>query len=208
MLKLKKPLTVIFKEIHAGEQIAFNDLFSAYYDRLLAFAFQYVKQTEVAEEITSELFLKIWLKREQMAEILNPEVYLYVSVKNAALNYLRGMKKHPVMVEDIHHEEACLLPADHQGLDLEKKELINLLDQAVAALPEQRRMIFKLMKEDGLKCKEVAAILGISTRTVESQVYKAVKTLADQLAPYLGYHPQRQVSRKQILSNLPALFFF
>ncbi|MNL26123.1 RNA polymerase sigma factor [compost metagenome] len=92
--------------------------------------------------------------------------------------------------------------------DVENKELAALLDQAVRALPEQRRIIFRLIKEDGFKSREVARILNISVRTVENQMYKAVKVLADNLSTYLGYHPQKRISRKQALSDLHVLFFF
>jgi RNA polymerase sigma-70 factor (ECF subfamily) len=89
---------------------------------------------------------------------------------------------------------------------LEDKELRKLLDEAVASLPEQRRMVFKLIKEDGLKTAAVAQILGISKRTAENQLYKAVKTLAETLSDYLGYHPQSKVARKQQLRDLSLLF--
>lgn len=198
---------MIFKEIHQGDQVAFNELFLLYYDRLVAFAQQYVKQAACAEEIASELFVRLWLRRDSLLQVLNPEVYLYVCVKNSALNYLRSSKKYQVLTDDAGSLTLESIP-DSNELVLERKELHNLLGQAVAKLPKQRRIIFKLIKEDGLKCKEVAQILNISTRTVESQMYKAVKALADQLAPYLGYHPQKHFSRKQVLSKLPLFVFF
>ncbi|MGV3547220.1 MAG: sigma factor-like helix-turn-helix DNA-binding protein, partial [Pedobacter sp.] len=82
-----------------------------------------------------------------------------------------------------------------------------LLDVAVSSLPEQRKIIFKLIKEDGLKTSAVAQILGLSKRTVENQLYKAVKTLADKISGYLGYHPQAKTSKKQLPSALSILFF-
>ena len=90
---------------------------------------------------------------------------------------------------------------------IEESELTKILDQAIAALPDQRRIIFKLVKEEGLKCKAVAEILDISVRTVENQLYKAVSILADAVSGYLGYHPQTKISKKQALSDLPLLFF-
>jgi len=207
MPKTQRPLTVIFQEIHQGDQIAFNELFLLYYDRLVVFAIQYVKQEAFAEEITSELFVKLWLKRDRLLQVSNPEVYLYVAVKNAALNHLRSLKKHQVLTDEAEGFAMESIP-DGGDLVMERKELYNMLNRAVAALPEQRRIIFKLIKEDGLRCREVARILDLSTRTVESQMYKAVKTLADQLAPYLGYHPQKQFSRKQVFSKLPLFIFF
>ncbi len=196
---------LLFHEIQHGNQAAFNELFLLYYDKLLAFAKQYTRQTESAEEITSELFVKIWIRREGLSTVVNPEVYLFISIKNACLNLIRAGKKHGLHVADPDErmlEEVAQEPLTDHG------ELVRILDHAVARLPDQRRIIFKLIKEDGLKSKAVAGILGISVRTVENQLYKAVKTLADALSDYLGYHPQSRISKKQALSELPVLFFF
>ncbi|WP_235884350.1 RNA polymerase sigma-70 factor [Pedobacter hiemivivus] len=208
MLKPKRSVNILFQEIQAGSQDAFNALFLNYYDKLVAFSQQYVKQIESAEEITSELFVKIWLKRDTLLKVLNPEVYLYISIKNASLNQLRAARKHQVVSTDDEEQEQVSILTVHHGTELEKKELVKLLDLAVEALPEQRRIIFRLIKEDELKSKEVAQILNISVRTVENQMYKAVKSLADAISSYLGYHPQKRISKKQALSSLSILYFF
>jgi RNA polymerase sigma-70 factor (family 1) len=207
MLKPKRSIVMLFKEIHKGNELAFNELFLTYYDRLVSFSMTYVKQLEHAEELTSELFVKLWLKRDTLPGILKPEVYLYIAVKNAALNHLRGNKRSTqLLVNEVENSLVSAFSAQDES-ELETKELTQKLDEAIAALPEQRRIIFRLIKEEELKCREVACILNISVRTVENQLYKAVKTLADAISPYLGYHPQKRLSKKQSLSNLSVLFF-
>jgi RNA polymerase sigma-70 factor (ECF subfamily) len=204
MLKPERPIAILFKEIHEGSQPAFDELFLNYYNKLSAFAQQYIKQRERAEEITSELFVKLWLKRTDLAHIVNPEVYLYVSIKNASLNQLRSISKYNMhSVDD--KESMPSQNTDHIEWGMERKELTLKLNEAVEALPQQRKIIFKLVKENGLKSREVAQILGISTRTVENQMYKAVKALADIITPYLGYNPQKTRFRKQMMSLL--IFF-
>lgn len=206
MPKPERSIVVLFKEIREGNELAFNELFLTYYDRLVAFSRFYIKQQEHAEELSSELFVKLWLKRDTLRDILNPEVYLYIAIKNAALNHLRSSKKSgQLMVDDV--DGRILEFAGDSGSEVETKELTRKLNDAVAALPQQRRIIFKLIKENDLKYREVACILNISVRTVENQMYKAVKTLADVISPYLGYHPQKRTGKKQ-LSQLPFLFFF
>ncbi|MNR01209.1 ECF RNA polymerase sigma factor SigL [compost metagenome] len=199
----KEKIKLLFQEIQQGDKAAFKTLFVAYYAKLVVFAQQYTKQLESAEEISAELFVKLWLKRQQLSTVLHPEVYLYVSVKNACLNLIRADKKRAV----VGYEENQLFPTERAAANskLEDKELFNLLDKAVSSLPKQRRIIFRLIKEDGLKTSEVAVILGLSKRTVENQLYKAVKTLADAMSDYLGYHPQSKIARKQ-LSELSAIF--
>lgn len=195
----------LFQEIQSGSKTAFDELFNSHYSRLVAFAKQYTKQAESAEEITSELFVKLWLKRDTLSSVLNPQVYLYVSVKNACLNFIRSNKKRVTLfVEE--EKNANNEKASGNDSTIEDKELQKLLDAAVASLPEQRMLIFKLIKEDGLKPTAVAQILGLSKRTVENQLYKAVKTLAEAISGYLGYHPQTKMERKKALSELSILF--
>jgi RNA polymerase sigma-70 factor (family 1) len=185
MAEKAKSIRELFQGISIGDKSAFNELFLSHYDRLQGFAMQYLKQEEDSEEVTSELFVKVWLRRKELDTIQNPEVYLYVSVKNACLNVLKKLGRQSMLhFDDLKEEELNFVVAASPHDLLEYKQLRSELDQVVNALPEQRRLIFKLVKEDGLKCREVAEILGISVRTVESQVYKAVKTLADQLSSF------------------------
>ncbi|SFH40033.1 RNA polymerase sigma-70 factor [Pedobacter insulae] len=206
MPEQKEKILSLFREIQNGNKLAFNELFLMYYPKLLTFAKQYTKNQESAEEITSELFVKIWIKRAGLFEILNPEVYLFIAIKNACLNLIRSEKKRSQFFHEELHQSIALC-SDDDGLKMENQELKKQLDLAVKALPEQRKLIFKLIKEDGLKAQEVALILNISVRTVENQLYKAVKALAEAISDYIGYHPQKRISKKQALSDLPLLFF-
>jgi len=197
----------LFHEIQSGDRTAFDELFNMYYQRLVTFAKQYTKQRESAEEIACELFAKLWLKRDSLSSVLNPEVYLYVSVKNACLNFIRSNKKRAALFldnESLSTNEKVL----GNYSTIEDKELVKLLDAAVASLPEQRRLIFKLIKEDGLKTAAVAQILGLSKRTVENQLYKAVKTLAEAISDYLGYHPQTKTAKKTSTIRAIYIIFF
>lgn len=206
MSERKNDILQLFREIQLGNKVAFDQLFSLYHHKLLFFARQYTKQLESAEELTSELFVKIWLKRETLSTVLHPEVYLYTCIKNACLNLIRSDKRRLLIVVEPIEQVAEERMGDH-GLLLEDKELVHLLNLIVEALPEQRRIIYRLVKEQGLRNQVVADILGLSVRTVENQLYKAIKTLADALSVYLGYHPQTKIVRKQVLSNQSLLFF-
>jgi RNA polymerase sigma-70 factor (family 1) len=207
MIDNKSEIKHLFLEIKRGNTSAFDELFLRYYNKLLAFANQYTQQLESAEEITSELFVKIWLRREELTNVLNPEVYLFISVKNACLNLMRSDRKRQLTftADDGQQVEQV---SNHYVRSMEDKELLQILDIAVEALPEQRKLIFRLIKEQGLKPNVVAQILGISRRTVENQLYKAVKTLAESLSGYLGYHPQTKTSKKQVLSNIVTSIFW
>lgn len=201
MVPLIKPINALFEQIHAGHASAFDELFVSYYQRLVAFAQQYVKNHEAAEEITAAVLTKLWLKRHTLNNVTNPEVYLYVAVKNAALNHLRSVKNKSLLLFDDagFSDQQHSHRQEHEATGHEQKELQDVIRNAINALPVQRRLIFIMIKEDGLRCQEVADILNISKRTVESQLYKAVKFLADRLSSYLGYHPQKRNTRRFLL---------
>ena len=206
MQEKESRLIQLFNEIKNGSKTAFDELFNAYYERLVGFALQYTKQRQSAEEITSELFVRLWLKRDTIASVLNPQVYLYVSVKNACLNLIRADKKRTALfLEEERHSKLSGISINTPSI--EDRELLRLLDSAVASLPAQRQLIFKLVKEDGLDNAAVAQILGLSKRTVENQLYRSLKVLADAISDYLGYHPQFKLANKKVLSKLKVLFF-
>jgi len=194
----------LFANIERSSKAAFNELFILYHPKLLSLARHYIKGNEGAEEITSELFVKLWLKRHKLSKVINPEVYLFISIKNACLNLMRSEKKRNSIFSPLSSAEESL---NQEISSMADHELFKLLDKAVAALPEQRRIIFILIKEDGLKTKAVAEIMGISVRTVENHLYKAVKSLADTLSLYLGYHPQNH-KRRSVASQWLLSFFF
>jgi len=200
-------LKELFKVISLGDKRAFDSLFRNYYVLLIRFASSYLRQEEDADEVVSDLFVKLWLKRVELDKIVNPKVYLYVSVKNACLNVIRNTSRNKFNLLDGSPDEQQAAPVycSPQTI-MEDKQLQAKLDQAVSALPEQRRLIFTMVKLDGLKCREVAEILNLSVRTVEGQVFKAVRTLADELTGYLGYNPATAAKHKLNVNLLYFLF--
>lgn len=143
-----------------------------------------MKFREPAEEIVSDIFVNLWLKRAQLTEIRNPDLYLFVAVRNHSLNYLKknaGAKV--ISIGEVEKFHQATPPSPHD--EMQKKELMRAMKLAVDSLPEQCRMIFTLVKEYGMKTKEVAEILQLSPRTVETQVFRAVKKLDKVLSPYI-----------------------
>ena len=130
----------------------------------------------------NDVFLNIWQKRDTLDSIQNIHLYLYVSVKNASLNYLRrNSLAVPVSVDDLHADH-FQITADPEST-LISRELQEQVSAAIEQLPTRCKLIFKLVKQDGLSYKEVADILGISTKTVDSQLCLALKKLAHLLHP-------------------------
>jgi len=168
-------------QYHSDQQ-AFKQFYQLTFFKLYRFAYTYVQSKENAEEIVNDVFLNIWQKRDTLHTIVNIDVYLYVAVKNASLNYLRSNKqKTPLSINDLN---VCHLESNFNSESLlTNHELQNRLQTAIRQLPPRCRLVFQLIKQDGLSYKEVAAILDISIKTVDTQLYLALKKLTHILHP-------------------------
>ncbi|GAC1589200.1 MAG: RNA polymerase sigma-70 factor [Chitinophagaceae bacterium] len=169
------------------EQIARNDdtaaykeLFVSFYNPLLRFAVTLVKSREQAEEVISDVFINIWEKRKRINSITNLKVYLFIAVKNTSLNYLSRQNKN--LTESV----------DEAGMDLKSiyfdpeqlmvtAEMVARIKAAIEELPPKCKLIFKLVKEEELKYRDVAEILNISSKTVENQITIALKKIGNSI---------------------------
>lgn len=162
---------------------SFEQFFLIYNTRLIKFCELYVNKKEIAEEIVADVFVNFWNQRLKMLEVDNLETYIFISVKNRSLNHLRkNAAVQLVQIEDSHSE---IIAYSNPEAEIERKELFFKLDQAIDTLPQQCKIIFQLVKEDGMKYKEVAEILNISHKTVQTQVLRAMKKLSIEMSPYL-----------------------
>jgi len=165
-----------------NDELAFEKVYRQYFIRLFRFCFSIVHQKEAAEEIVNDVFLYLWKRREQSGDIRNLGVYLYIATKNLSLNYLRD--NHFLHVVDISEQVSQYIKLEvTPGSLMESAETIRQMQNAIDELPPRCRLIFKLIKEDGLKYKDVAALLNISVKTVEAQLAIAMKKIAVLLIP-------------------------
>jgi RNA polymerase sigma-70 factor (ECF subfamily) len=166
------------------DEPAYKELFLMFYRQLQQFADSFVRSNEVAEEIVSDVFIKIWQRRKELDRVENLKIYLYVSTKNMALNYLRSQKK-PMVQPDHYRVQLQSIYFDPEKLML-TAEMINRVQQAISQLPLRCQLIFKLVKEDGLKYREVADLLSISIKTVENQMTVALRKLGQTIRFDIG----------------------
>jgi RNA polymerase sigma-70 factor (ECF subfamily) len=170
-----------------NDELAFREFYEANVFRLFQFAFTFVQNRELSEEIVNDVFLKLWHNRGRIDQIENISVYLYVAVKNTAVNYLRQSKSrldNDLGKQAVHH---FYLSPDPEQL-LVTDELRQRIEAAIEGLPPRCKLIFKLVKEDGLSASEVAAILGVSYKTVTTQLSIALRKLEEVLKPSLQQH--------------------
>lgn len=163
---------------------AYEDLYNLLFPELHRFSFALVKSSEAAEEIVSDVFIKIWMIRGTLMNIVHLRVYLFTITRNFSLNYItRNFKMTAVSLETLDVEAVV----DVQGPEESciSADLVKQIHQVIQALPPQCRIVFQLVKEDGMKYKEVAEILGISSLTVRNHVSLATKKIAKMFPAYL-----------------------
>ena len=159
-----------------NDQAAYKELFLLLHGRLKQFAYSILKSQEEAEELVSDLFVKVWEKRDQLTTIDSPLLYFYATAKNLALNRLNKQKRQ----QNIRPEE-WLVQLNSIYFDPEQlmmtEEMMRQIRQAVNNLPPRCRLIFKLVKEDGLKYKEVEELLQLSVKTIEAKMAIALRRI-------------------------------
>ena len=168
----------LFQSIKDGETFALKTLFRKYYDNLCWFAYSIIKDRDSAEEVVSDVFIKLWEKREEITIQTSLKSYLYKSVKNLSLNYL---KKATLKTETLDTNEATMLKDIVNPEEiLFYEELKDRIDSLIHKMPEKRKVIFEMSRFDELSFEEIAEILNISVYTVRNQLVKAVQFLSDQ----------------------------
>ena len=166
-----------------GDEMAFEQVFKSHFKALHAYALTILKDQEAAEEIVQSLFLRLWEKKESLGIQNSLKAYLYRSVYNDSLNYLKHQKVKQKyqnhMVYRMKNE------TDNAANRVQLSELETQLQKALTQLPEQCRTIFQLSRFEELKYQEIADRLHLSVKTVENQMGKALKLLRLKLVDFL-----------------------
>lgn len=160
----------------------FEEVFKAHFTALHAYACTLLRQDAQAEEIVQQVFYKLWLKKDEVQITQNLKAYLYKSVHNECLNFMKHQK-----VRKAHQDYVMHTGNEGQSpiQDMATKELKDKIYEALARLPEQCRTIFQMSRFEELKYREIADKLQLSVKTVENQMGKALRSMRQQLADYL-----------------------
>lgn len=161
-----------------NDQQAYRELYMAFFPPLLQFANGFIKSRQSAEEIVSDVFITIWEKRNRLEHISNLKLYLYTATRNTAINYITRHNK--VMITELSE-----LPIEPQSLHYDPERMLitsemkKMIAEAINSLPTRCKLIFKLVKEDELKYREVAELLKVSIKTVETQMSIALRRIGE-----------------------------
>lgn len=173
------------QKIQKGDEQAFEDLFKEHYYQLSRFAWRYVKSKAIAEELVQEVFANIWENREDWSPTGPIKPYLYQAVKHQSLDHL----KHQEVKQK--YDPKWVEKKENPTIDFEdprhKKQLRKAIMKEVEALPSRSKMTYKLHRHDGLTYKEIAEVMDISVKTVESQMTRTLKRLRNRLSYLLPF---------------------
>src|SRR5215203_4494957 len=159
---------------------AYKELFLLYHERLLNFSITITHSKESAEEVVSDVFLKIWVNRSTLATIENFHLYIYIITKNLSINRALKEKREQSFSLDETVVDAKNIYFDPEQLMI-TSEMQKRVQSAIETLPPKCRLIFKLIREDGLKYKEVAELLNLSLKTIENQMTIALKRISESI---------------------------
>lgn len=187
---------IFIKLSESPDRVIYDYFFNTYYPKLIWFALLYVKQHSAAEEVVSDVMLNIFKKRKKLAETDNIEGYIFVSVKNQSLKYLRKSKRQ-VYVDNLESESDLLMTTSvSPEYEYLENEFHQVVKSTIDSLPPKRKLVFKLIKEDGLKYQEVANLLDLSVKTIETHMGLALKSLKENIERYKNGN----LRRTQIIS--------
>ncbi len=171
----------LFSLLSKGDRNAFNILFEYYYSGLTVYANQFINDLKESEGIVQDIFLKIWEEKERIHITSSVRDYLFKSVKNKSLDILKHRK---VIEKYVQTEIESSSISENYDLFVEH-ELRDLINETVEKLPSECRKVFVLSRIQGLKYKAIAKELGISEKTVENQISKALKIFRKALKDYI-----------------------
>jgi len=167
--------------IRIDDEKAFDALFRAWYTPLVRYAFSFTEgDMDEAEELVQDTFAKLWTQRDVLEFQNSVKAYLYRMVHNQALNRLRANRVH----ERYTQHQARQMAQEFES-PKDDPELAQRLRKVLDALPAQCRHVFELSRFEELKYREIAEQLGISIKTVETHMGKALRILRHELAEYL-----------------------
>jgi RNA polymerase sigma-70 factor (ECF subfamily) len=160
--------------IAKGDEKAFRTVYDHFYNGLYFYAHKLTGNREEAEDITLQAFTKLFERAKELENDIHMRRWLYITVRNAAIDYLK--KGNHLQEQPFEWQKMVLQEQDMEEVMIEN-EMIRRLYEAIEALPDQRKKIFRMIYIEGLKAREVAALLNISENTVNTQKKRALATL-------------------------------
>ena len=169
----------LLKRMAEGDEISFSKIYEAYRELLYRFILRFVKSPDLADDLTQEIFIRIWEIRKEMEKVDSFQAYLFMTGRNHTLNFLKKISKENAgKAEIMRHYKPVPKMADDELLSAEYRQFIQIV---LDSLPAQTREIFRLSREQYKSYDEVAALLGISRHAVKKHMVRSHKKFRDLL---------------------------
>ena len=165
-----------------GSRDAFRELFVLYYPKVRYFIGGLLKSEAEAEDLTQDVFVKLWANRERFTEVRTFGTYLYVLAKNTTFNYIESKQTRQANLNETSFDEAGQATPYEE---LIARDLQLLVDLVVESMPTQRRTVYRLSRDAGLSNAEIAEKLQLSKKTVENHLNLALKELRNVILAFL-----------------------
>ena len=170
----------IFIGLKRRDEAALSVLFDTYYEKLYLFAEKYIYDSDKAHDIVQDVFLKIWENAERLELTSSIQHYLFASVRNGCLNYLKSLQ-----IEDRNNRKYAEAYIESQNVDMvDDEELLARVRQVLDELPEKCREVCLLRFVEGYKYAEIAARLDMNENTVKAQLHRGMERLKQAFAAY------------------------
>jgi RNA polymerase sigma-70 factor (ECF subfamily) len=174
----------LFLRLSHGDVNAFATIFNFYEPRLYPFVLKMTKSETIAEEVVQEVFIKLWTNRASFSTIDSPKSYIFRAASNQTITHLRNKARQISLIKTVAGTTDDASNITEESLEL--KEMQSLVHQAVEQLPPQRKLIYTLSRQKGLKNDEIAEQLGISISTVKNQLTEALRFIREQIKQHPG----------------------
>jgi len=164
--------SLLLQELAAGSQEAMKYLFNKHYNQLLKYIAVFTKSDQVAEELVTDVFMKIWLGRDMAIYIENMDAFLFRVAKNKAIDFLRSAARNPGL-EQLLYDRVDMIATERSDAGLLVQEYEEKIREAVDLLSPQRKKVYLLSREEELTHDEIAERFGISRHTVNNHIVMA-----------------------------------
>lgn len=171
----------LYERVAAGDEWAFRDLFDLYVPRLQAVIYRITKSATVTDDLVQETLLKVWIARDQLAEVSKPDSWIIKIGFFLALNHVRRLAIHNRAIQYIGYHQDQDTPGSLAGEATEFRQMIRLIGEAVRQLPEKQQLAYQLSREQGLSVAEIARQMGLAVSTVKNLLVMALKHIRQYL---------------------------
>ncbi|MEK6481793.1 RNA polymerase sigma-70 factor [Catalinimonas sp. 4WD22] len=199
-------IKVLLSKVAKGnDKKAFRTFYDNYYQKIFHWAIYFVKSEQIAEEVVSEVFVRIWKNRKQMSKVIQLDNYLFIATKRQSLNLINQRNKRFILNNDIELPQIAGKQDAQPEYQYMQQEFETIIEKTIDGLPPRCRLIFQMVRLDGMKYQQVAELLQISNKTVENQLLKATLILRKSIQNY-QQHADMQFYLSNLVKLLPLTF--